>query len=395
MINRKRLLAKIQAALRRSRVVALIGPRQSGKTTVARQIVAGDSPNYFDLEDPASLARLTEPMTALAPLRGVVVIDEVQRQPDLFTVLRVLADRRPLQARFLILGSASPDLLRQSSESLAGRLETIVLTGFTLEELGARALTRHWCRGGFPRALLARSDADSFRWRQQFIQTYLERDLPQLGVNVSGTTMLRFWTMLAHYHGNIWNAAELARSLGVSEPTVRRYLDLMTDLFVVRQLPPWHENLKKRQVRSPKVYLRDSGLAHQLLGIRTQRDLLTHPKLGASWEGYAIEEAIKLIEPGEAYFWATHTGAELDLLIFKDGRRYGIEVKRQDAPRITPSMRTALTDLRLQSLTILYPGTRRYRLGERITVVPASELAEGSPDVVLPRVLRRKRRTAA
>ncbi len=391
MINRNRLLATIRAALRRSRVVALIGPRQSGKTTAARQIVAADSPNYFDLEDPAGLTRLAEPMTALAPLKGTVVIDEVQRRPDLFPVLRVLADRRPLRARFLILGSASPELQRQSAESLAGRLETIALAGFSLEELGAKALARHWRRGGFPPAFLARSDADSLRWRQQFVHTFLERDLPQLGINVPATTMLRFWTMLAHYHGNVWNAAELARSLGVSEPTVRRYLDLLTGLFIIRQLPPWYENLKKRQVRSPKIYFRDSGMAHQLLGIRTEHDLLTHPKLGASWEGYAIEEVLKLTGPSEAYFWATHTGTELDLLIFNGGRRYGVEVKRQDAPHITSSMRTALSDLRLDYLTVLYPGTRRYSLDERVTVVPLSELAEGSPEVVVPHPSRRKR----
>jgi len=392
VIQRGQLLANIRAALKRSRVVALVGPRQAGKTTAARQIVAADSPNYFDLEDPASLARLAEPMTALAPLNGTVVIDEVQRRPDLFPVLRVLADRRPPRARFLVLGSASPELLRQSSESLAGRLATIVLTGFSLEELGANALTRHWRRGGFPPAFLARSDSDSFRWRQQFIQTFLERDLPQLGINIPATTMLRFWSMLAHYHGNIWNAAELARSLGVSEPTIRRYLDLLTGLFIVRQLAPWYENLKKRQVRSPKVYFRDSGLVHQLLGIRAERDLLSHPKVGASWEGYAIEETLKLTEPEGVYFWATHTGAELDLLVFKDGRRYGIEVKRQDAPQMTPSMRTALTDLRLDHLTVLYPGRLRYALDERITAVPLSELAEGAPEVVLPRALHRRRR---
>lgn len=372
-------------------MVALIGPRQSGKTTLAREIVPPRSSNYFDLEDPTSLARLEEPMTALAPLRGTVVIDEVQRRPDLFPALRVLADRRPLTARFLILGSASPALLRQSSESLAGRLETIVLTGFTVSEVGATALSRHWRRGSFPRSFLARSEADSSRWRQQFIQAYLERDLPQLGINVSAVTMLRFWTMLAHYHGNVWNAAEPARSLGVSQPTVRHYLDLLTDLFIVRQLAPWHENLQKRQVKSPKVYVRDSGLLHQLLGIRTERDLLSHPKSGASWEGYAIEETIRLAGPSEAYFWATHTGAELDLLIFRRGRRYGIEAKRQDAPRITPSMRTALADLRLAHLTVLYPGARRYSLHDRITVVPLSELASGDPRSVLPNPTRRRR----
>lgn len=385
MIKRPQLLNAIRQALRRSRVVALIGPRQSGKTTMARQLVPEHSQNYFDLEDPESLARLSEPMTALASLRGVVVIDEVQRRTDLFPILRVLADRRPLPARFLLLGSASPGLLRQSSESLAGRLETITLAGFSLEEVGAASLARHWQRGGFPLAYLARSEADSVLWRRQFIQTYLERDLPQLGVNVPVATMLRFWTMLAHYHGNVWNAAEPARSLGISEPTVRRYLDLLTGLFIIRQLSPWHENLGKRQVKAPKVYFRDSGLLHQLLGVRTERDLLVHPKSGASWEGYAIEETLKQVDPDEVYFWGTHAGAELDVLFFKNGRRYGVEVKRQDAPWLTPSMRIALSDLRLEHLTVLYPGSRHYVLADRVTVVPLAALAEGGGRVVMPR----------
>lgn len=384
MIERPGLLLGLRTALRRSPVVALIGPRQCGKTTAARWIVEPSSPRYFDLEDPASLARLTEPMTALGPLRGVVVIDEIQRRPELFPVLRVLADRRPLQARFLILGSASPALLRQSSETLAGRVETITLAGFRLDELGERALGRHWRRGGFPPAYLARSEADSIRWREDFVRTFLERDLPQLGVSIAAPRLLRFWSMLAHIHGSLWNAADPARSLGLSQPTVRHYLDLLTSVFMVRQLPPWHENLAKRQVKAPKVYIRDTGLLHALLGIRSERDLQRHPKLGASWEGYAIEEVLKLVEPDDAYFWATHGGAELDLLVFKNGRRYGIEVKHQDAPTLTPSMRTALADLRLEHLTVLYPGSRNYTLAERVTVVPLASLAAGDPAVVLP-----------
>jgi len=383
MIERPRWLAVIRAALKRSRILALIGPRQAGKTTLARQIVPPDSPAYFDLEDPTSLARLSEPMTALAPLKGVVVIDEIQRQPDLFPVLRVLADRRPLPARFLILGSATPELLRQSSETLAGRLETITLSGFGLEELGAKALARHWRRGGFPPAYLARSEQASLVWRRQFIQTYLERHLPQLGITIPAVTLLRFWTMLAHYHGGVWNAAEAARSLGVSEPTARRYLDLMTGLFLVRQLQPWHENLKKRQVKAPKVYVRDSGLLHALLGLGSERELLSHPKVGASWEGYTIEETLRGVDPEAAYFWATHTGAELDLLLFVRGRRYGVEVKFQDAPRLTPSMRHALDDLRLEHLSVLYPGERRYDLERRVTVVPLSELATAGAAAVV------------
>ncbi|OGK76023.1 MAG: hypothetical protein A2X53_10845, partial [Candidatus Rokubacteria bacterium GWA2_70_23] len=361
MIERSRRLAELRAALKRSRVTALVGPRQAGKTTLARQIVPPDSPAYFDLEDPTSLARLTEPMTALAPLRGLVVIDEIQRRPDVFPILRVLADRRPLRARFLILGSAGSDLLRQSSETLAGRIETVTLSGFGTDELGAdpATLRRLWRRGGFPPAYLARSERESYVWRQQLIQTYLERDLPQLGITIPAPTLLRFWTMLAHYHGGIWNAAEAARSLGVTEPTARRYLDILTGLFMVRQLRPWHQNLKKRQVKSPKVYLRDSGLLHTLLGLATERDVLSHPKAGASWEGFAIEEALRTIRPEAAYFWATHTGAELDLLLFVGGRRYGVEVKFQDAPRLTPSMRIALEDLGLRRLSVLYPGDRR------------------------------------
>jgi predicted AAA+ superfamily ATPase len=392
MIERSRWLADIAAALRRSRVTALLGPRQAGKTTLARQIVPPDSPAYFDLEDPTSLARLNEPMTALGALRGTVVIDEIQRRPDLFPVLRVLADRRPLRARFLILGSASPDLLRQASESLAGRLETITLAGFSLPELGAKALARHWRRGGFPPAYLARSEAASLVWRRQFIQTYLERDLPQLGITIPAATLLRFWTMLAHYHGGIWNAAEAARSLGVSEPTARRYLDLLTGLFLVRQLPPWHENLKKRQVKAPKVYVRDSGLLHALLGLGTEREILSHPKAGASWEGYAMEEVLQSVRPEAAHFWATHTGAELDLLLIVRGRRIGIEVKFQDAPRLTPSMRIALADLGLAHLVVIYPGHTRYPISDRVTAVPLAELASaGAAAVMAPGMSGRRR----
>ncbi len=393
MIQRDQYLNVIRQALRRSRIVALIGPRQSGKTTLARQIVPRDSVRYFDLEDPASLARLAEPMTALAPLRGVVVIDEVQRRPDLFPMLRVLADRTPASARFLILGSASPELLRQSSESLAGRLETIALSGFGLAEVGVPALDRHWLRGAFPRAFLARTNADSLIWRRQFIHTFLERDLPQLGFAVAAPALLRFWTMLAHYHGNIWNAADPARSLGVSQPTIRRYLDLLTGLFMVRQLPPWHENLGKRQVKSPKVYLRDSGLLHQLLGIRSEQELLSHPKCGASWEGYVIEELLKILQPDEAAFWATHQGAELDLFLIKDGRRLGVEVKRADAPTLTPSMRIAHHDLRLEHLVVLYPGTARYALAEWASVMPLAILAEKNGEALFPPRTRSRTRT--
>jgi uncharacterized protein len=389
MIERSRLHARIARALKRSRVVGLIGPRQSGKTTLARQIVAADSTNYFDLDSPASLARLAQPMTALEELRGIVVIDEIQHRPELFQVLRVLADRKPLPARFLILGSASPGLLRQSSESLAGRIEIIPVGGFSLDEVGVSTLSRHWQRGGLPLSFLARTNDDSFAWRQQFIQTFLERDLPQLGVNIPAPTLLRFWTMVAHCHGSNWNAADPARSLGIGESTVRRYLDLFTGLLVVRQLQPWYENLSKRQVKAPKVYIRDSGLLHVLLGIRTEKELFTHPKIGASWEGYAVEEALSQLEPDQAYFWATHQGTELDLLLFKNGRRLGVEIKRADAPTLTPSMRFALADLKLDELIVLYPGSQEYDLERRVRVLPINALAGATVEALFPRKKRR------
>ncbi|MDR2214950.1 MAG: ATP-binding protein [Nevskiaceae bacterium] len=389
MLKRQRLLIRIQRGLARSRVVALLGPRQSGKTTLARQIVPVNSQNYFDLEDPTSQALLAEPMTALEKLRGTVVIDEIQRRPDLFPVLRVLADRKPLRARFLILGSASPELLRQSSESLAGRIEMLSISGFQLDEVGIPALDRHWNRGGFPLSFLARTQENSFIWRQQFIQTFLERDVPQLGIGLPASALLRFWTMVAHSHGSIWNSADPARSLGVSESTIRRYLDLFANLLVVRQLQPWHENLTKRQVKAPKVYVRDSGLLHALLGIRTQRELLAHPKSGASWEGYVVEEVLNVVEPEQAYFWATHQGAELDLLLFLRGRRIGVEIKRADAPVITTSMRIALADLRLDRLIVLYPGSRAYDLDPKVRVLPLSSLTTGDFQAALGKTRRR------
>jgi predicted AAA+ superfamily ATPase len=310
----------------------------------------------------------------LRSIKRLVVIDEIQRRPELFPLLRVLADRKPLPARFLVLGSASPGLLKQSSETLAGRLETVPLEGFRLADLGAGAQTRHWLRGGLPLSFTARTETDSLAWRRQFLQTFLERDVPQLGISIPAVALRRFWNMVAHYHGQIWNAAELARALAINESTVRRYLDLMTGLFMLRQLPPWFENLGKRQVKAPKVYVRDSGLLHTLLGIASQRDLEHHPKVGASWEGYAVEEVLKALRPDEAYFWATHGGAELDLLLFKRGRRIGVECKRADAPTLTPSMRIALADLKLDELRIVYPGTKRYALAGNVEVMPLTHL---------------------
>lgn len=378
MVNRRAHRETLDAALARSRVVVLAGPRQCGKTTLARELLSEESPSYFDLEDPASLARLEEPMTALGPLRGLVVIDEVQRRPDLFPVLRVLADRKDEPARFLVLGSASGELLRQSSESLAGRVEQILLGGFTLDELPADATATLWSRGGFPRSYLAASDQDSAIWRQQFVRTLLERDLPQWGVRQPAAALLRFWTMVAHYHGQTWNAAEPARALGVSPSTTQRYLDLLTDAFMIRQLQPWHANIGKRQVKAPKIYVRDSGLLHQLLGIQNEKDLLTHPKLGASWEGFVLEQVLAIEQPDEAYFWATHQGAEIDLVLRKGGRWLGVECKRADAPRLTPSIRIALEDLGLERIAVIYPGTKRFPIAERVEAVPLSAISGGS-----------------
>jgi uncharacterized protein len=373
MVLRTRLLNRLKSALRRSPAVSLLGPRQSGKTTLARMLLEPDSENYFDLERPTSLRRLEDPETSLGELRGLVVIDEVQRRPELFPILRVLIDRPRSSARFLLLGSASPALLRQSSESLAGRIEVIETAGFSVEEVGQNHIPRLWLRGGFPRSFVATSEARSFSWRDEFIRTFLEQDLPQLGIRIPSPQLHRFWTMLAHYHGRIWNAAEPATSLGLSQPTVRSYLNLMTSAYMIRQLQPWHENLSKRQVKAPKIYVRDSGLLHSLLGLRTRRDLLSHPKLGASWEGFVIEQLLQAVEPDQAYFWATHQGAELDLLMLRGSRRVGVEIKRSDAPSLTPSMRIALDDLRLDKLWIIYPGRQRYNLNTRVAAIPFDE----------------------
>lgn len=382
MLPRTALFQRIEKALKRSRVVALIGPRQCGKTTLAREFLSPKSKNYFDLENPFSLARLDQPMVGLEDLRGLIVIDEIQRRPDLFPVLRVLCDRKPLSARFLILGSASPELLRQSSESLAGRLTLVSMGGFSLEEAGFASQSQHWQRGGFPLSFLASSDEDSFAWRKDFVTTFLERDVPQFGFNIPATSLFRFWSMLAHYHGQVWNNSEAARSLDISQGTARRYVDLLQDLLMVRQLQPWHANLGKRQVKSPKIYFRDTGLLHCLLGIRTEDELAVHPRNGASWEGYVIEETLKAVKPEQEYFWATHSGAELDLLLIKDGRYIGVECKRVDTPRLTPSMSIALRDLKLARLIVLYPGLHSYSLAKNVQAVPLTSMLE-SPDEFL------------
>ncbi len=361
---------QVQDSLARFRITALLGPRQCGKTTLARSF-ATRTDGYFDLEDPLDQARLEAPRQTLGPLTGLVVIDEIQRRPDLFPLLRVLADREGSPARFLILGSASLDLVKGVSESLAGRIGFVDLAGFDATEVGFDRLGDLWLRGGFPESFLSASDEASLHWRLQFIRTFLVRDIPQLGITVPSEQLRRFWLMVAHYHGQTWNASEIAGSLGVSYKTSQRYLDILTGAFMIRSLPPWTENLGKRVRKAPKIYMRDSGLFHALQGIRSVPELQSHPKLGASWEGLALEHVLRLVraEPGEAFHWGTHGGAELDLLLVRGSRRWGFEFKYADAPRTTKAMRMALDDLRLERLFVIYPGDQDYLLDDRLAVV--------------------------
>lgn len=384
MIEREDIRRQVVSLLSRYRVVAILGARQVGKTTLANQVADAwttGPATRFDLEDPADLARIEESSLTLRTMKGLVILDEIQRRPDLFPLLRVLADRERPATRFLILGSASQELLRQSSESLAGRIQFVHLSGFHLDEVGAGRADQLWVRGGFPRSFLARSDRRSAEWRRGFVSTFLERDIPQLGIRVPAATLRRFWAMLAHSHGQVWNAAEFARSFGVGESTVRRYLDLLSATFVVRQLVPWHENLAKRQVKSPKIYFTDTGLLHTLLQTDTKEAILGHPRLGASWEGFALHQVIARsgARPEECFFWATHGGAELDLLVVRGKTRLGFEFKRTDAPRITPSMRSALSDLRLGTLYVIHAGEHSFPMGERIRAVPIGRLPEMIP----------------
>ena len=399
-VVRAGLQGLVHQALGRSRAVVLAGPRQSGKSTLAATLVARGGARWFDLENPVDQQRLQQPMTALSALLSLhgapgaeadrgpdlgpdlgpdpdldpIVIDEVQLAPGLFPVLRVLIDQSPANGQFLLLGSASPALLRQAGESLLGRVEVIEVGGFDIAEVGTSQQTELWLRGGYPRSFLAANDADSMAWRTQAMQQHVQVDLPQFGVNVPAPAMLRFWRMLAHFHGQVWNAADPARSLAVSEPTVRRWLDVLTQTFMLRQLHPWHQNLGKRQVKAPKLYFRDTGLLHALMGLPTLDALLSHPRSGASWEGFALEQVLRLAAPDEAYFWATHNGAELDLLMFKGGQRVGVEFKRADAPGVTRSMQIAMDDLQLDRLYVVYPGATRYRLAERMEAVPLAAL---------------------
>ncbi|MCC6930039.1 MAG: ATP-binding protein [Gemmatimonadaceae bacterium] len=370
---------RVSALLRDFPVVALIGARQVGKTTLARQIVEGrrGPSTVFDLESSADLARLADPLLALRETRGLVVVDEVQHVPELFRTLRVLADEAG-RRRFLLLGSASPKLLRQGAETLAGRIAYHELGGFRLDEVGVPHLNRRWLRGGFPRAFLARSDASSEEWREAFIRTFLERDIPQFGLRIPAPALRRFWSMIAHYHAQTWNSSELARAFGVAHTTVQRYLDILTETFMVRQLPPWFENLSKRQVRAPKVYIRDTGLLHTLLGATTRLALDGHPKVGASWEGFALEVVLEHLgtRPGEHYFWRTQAGAELDLLVVRGRTRLGFEFKRTSSPALTPSMRTALADLGLRRLYVVHAGNESFPLAERVRAVPLARVGE-------------------
>jgi predicted AAA+ superfamily ATPase len=380
MIDRKQEVEAIQGLLQRHPAVGVIGARQVGKTTLARLLIQktkGPS-SYFDLENPEDLARIADPMLALKDLKGLVVIDEIQRQPNLFPVVRVLVDRPKPATHFLVLGSASPDLLRQSAETLAGRIVYHELDGFSLEEIGIQNHMQRWLRGGFPRSYLARTQAESDEWRQGFIRTFLERDLPQLGITIRSTTLRRFWTMLANYHGQIWNASEFGRSFSVADTTVRNYLDLMTSALVIRQLSPWHENISKRQVKAPKIYIADSGMLHTLLGLRTLKDLEGHPKVGASWEGFVLEQVIHRLTARveECFFWATHGGAELDLLVVRGQRRMGFEIKRTTSPQITSSMRYALSDLHLRSLDVIHAGEKTFPMDKKIRAVAFGRLLQ-------------------
>ena len=378
MLDRAGHLGALMKLFQSHPVVAILGPRQVGKTTLARHYAQSLKvpAHHFDLEDPGDLSRLNDPKLALGHLRGLVVIDEVQMRPELFPTLRVVVDAPKNPLRVLVLGSASPELLKQSSETLAGRIAYHELSGFSLGEVDPRRLDRLWLRGGFPRSFLAKSDPISHDWRAGFVRTFLERDLPQLGFNLPAPQLRRFWTMVAHYHGQIWNASEIAGSLGVSDTTARRYLDLLASTFMVRLLLPWAENLGKRQVKSPKIYFADCGILHALLGVRTMGDLQGNPKLGASWEGFLLSELIARLGAAreECFFWATHQGAELDLLVVRGNRRLGFEFKRSSSPTVTKSMHIAMQDLKLDHLTVIHAGDHSFPLTDGIEAVSAQHL---------------------
>jgi len=375
MIARNSLLSVVLSKIELYKVTALLGPRQCGKTTLAREIISLKNAVYFDLEDPDCPLQEERAKLILERYNNLVVIDEIQLQPSLFSLLRVLSDRPENSCRFLILGSASPVIIKNVSETLAGRVALVEMAGFTLDEVEEKQEENLWLRGGFPLSYLADSDSFSFDWRKNFVKTFLERDIPQLGIRVPAARLRRFWTMLAHYHGNLWNASDIARSLGSKEDTARHYLDILSGTFLIRQLQPWFENTRKRLVKSPKIYFRDTGLLHFLLGSENFMSLLSNPKLGLSWEGWCIEQIIHILDAGDnVYFYATHSGAELDLLINFKGKRYGFEFKYMDSPRIIKSMTVVLEDLKLERLYVVYPGQRSFPLKDRIELLPISKI---------------------
>jgi predicted AAA+ superfamily ATPase len=373
MIERPAYINRIQKAIKRSPVTALLGPRQCGKTTLARMVSKQQQSTYFDLESQPDLRRLANPEMVLATLSGLVIIDEIQIKPELFSALRVVVDKPDNQCRFLILGSASPGITKNVSETLAGRVEFIDLSGFDLAELGADKWQRLWTRGGFPRSCLADNDEDSFVWREGFIRTFLQRDIPQLGINIPAQAIRKFWTMLAHYHGQVFNASRIASSMGISDKTTRSYLDILTETYMLRQLQPWYENIHKRQVKSPKIFFRDTGILHSLLDLKGLHNVTGHPQVGASWEGFAMEQILRIIRPSQAYYWATYSGAEIDLFFIVNGLRYGIEFKFNEAPDKTKSMAVAIDSLKLNKLLVVYPGQETWPIDEKITVCPVAK----------------------
>jgi uncharacterized protein len=377
-IRRSKELRILSERLAESPVVAILGPRQCGKTTLAHQFARMNSKTpitFFDFENPQDLAKFDHPLLALQDLSGIIIIDEIQRKPELFPTIRVLVDKNP-KAKYLVLGSASRDLIAQSSESLAGRISYVEMGGFSLDTISVNHMEKLWVRGSFPRSYLAKTNESSFQWRQDFISTFLERDVPNLGIRIPAPSLRRFWMMLSHYHGQIFNASEIGKSLGISDTTARRYLDILSGTFIIRQLQPWYYNTKKRLVKRPKLYFRDSGIINTFLSTVDNTQLMRHPKLGSSWEGFALEQAIQYLnlKEEEVFFWAVHTGAEIDMVFKKNGRLWGIECKYHDAPKMTKSIISAQSELSLEHVWIIYPGKKSYQLNKHTSVIPLSKL---------------------